>query len=430
MMHYKDDQGEYWGKPRYYEYRDLQMFKRTYPKRCAEYIQEVIPCEYYTVPRTLYKETPQGYTGYKYKYDVNKERKLVRVGIRIPKYGSDRENVYEEVVAMKDERYSFEALELLHHDFCDPACTIELLRKKYPLNKNTSTDAYQLLLPWAKENHVLPDYPRSFDYLWFVQMHYKKSTLTFCVSGKQNKEPELFDIIENDNYEDLYKLQSVYEWMDHLGEKTISICLDADGKLYRALNEIFPDATYVYHVFQIQTVLEVCINKLKDGEKAVCTMQERRLQYALQELEEGKGSKELEKAECKSVINYLMQSKNKVINQEAELIRHELKEILRDRKDFIDQFFEAEYFHFSMILKLQNVMKIFMKTRGYEPNRLIYMILSYVKNMKKIEPYSCYEVSMYVAEERRNYGKTSNAAISKLIKYVYELNSIIEKNVK
>lgn len=32
------------------------------------------------------------------------ERKLVRVGIRIPKYGSDRENVYEEVVAMKDER--------------------------------------------------------------------------------------------------------------------------------------------------------------------------------------------------------------------------------------------------------------------------------------------------------------------------------------
>lgn len=71
-----------------------------------------------------------------------------------------------------------------------------------------------------------------------------------------------------------------------------------------------------------------------------------------------------------------------------------------------------------------------MKTRGYEPNRLIYMILSYVKNMKKIEPYSCYEVPMYVDEERRNYGKTSNAAISKLIKYVYELDFIIEKKVK
>ena len=52
MMHYKDDQGEYLGKPRYYEYRDLQMFKRTYPKRCAEYIQKVIPCEYYTVRYT------------------------------------------------------------------------------------------------------------------------------------------------------------------------------------------------------------------------------------------------------------------------------------------------------------------------------------------------------------------------------------------
>ena len=53
-----------------------------------------------------------------------------------------------------------------------------------------------------------------------------------------------------------------------------------------------------------------------------------------------------------------------------------------------------------------------------------------MKNMKKIEPYSCYEVPMYVDEERRNYGKTSNAAISKLIKYVYELDFIIEKKVK
>ena len=79
-------------------------------------------------------------------------------------------------------------------------------------------------------------------------------------------------------------------------------------------------------------------------------------------------------------------------------------------------------------------MKTFMKTRGYEPNRLVYMILSYVKNMKKIEPYSCYEVPMYLAEERRSYGKIkisiSNAAISKLIKYVYKLDSIIEKKVK
>ena len=116
-MYYKDNQNEYIGNAKYCEYRDLQMFERTYPKRCAEYIQGIIPCEYYTVPRTLHEEKPQGYSAYKYKYDVNNAGELVRVGIRIPKYGNDKESAREENMFMIDERYSFKALELLHHDF-------------------------------------------------------------------------------------------------------------------------------------------------------------------------------------------------------------------------------------------------------------------------------------------------------------------------
>lgn len=431
-MYYKDNQNEYIGNAKYCEYRDLQMFERTYPKRCAEYIQGIIPCEYYTVPRTLHEEKPQGYSAYKYKYDVNNAGELVRVGIRIPKYGNDKESAREENMFMIDERYSFKALELLHHDFCDPACTIDILRKKYPLKNNTSTDAYNLLLPWAKANRIFPDYPRKFDYLWFVQLHYKKSTLTFCIAGVDDKEPELFDIIENNDFRDLYKLQNAYEWIRDMEGRTISICLDSDIKLYRILKDIFPDAIYIYNVFQIQTVLKDCLGKLKGEERSTCTMHERKLRHVLQELEAGRESKERVKSECVPVINYLLQSKNKVINQEIELIRQGLEEILRGKNDFIDQFFEVERFHSSMIQKLQVLMKTFMKTRGYEPNRLVYMILSYVKNMKKIEPYSCYEVPMYLAEERRSYGKikTSNAAISKLIKYVYKLDSIIEKKVK
>ena len=194
---------------------------------------------------------------------------------------------------------------------------------------------------------------------------------------------------------------------------------------------IYQEETKMYYKDN-QNVLKDCLGKLKGEERSTCTMHERKLRHVLQELEAGRESKERVKSECVPVINYLLQSKNKVINQEIELIRQGLEEILRGKNDFIDQFFEVERFHSSMIQKLQVLMKTFMKTRGYEPNRLVYMILSYVKNMKKIEPYSCYEITMYLAEERRSYGKikTSNAAISKLIKYVYKLDSIIEKKVK
>ena len=74
--------------------------------------------------------------------------------------------------------------------------------------------------------------------------------------------------------------------------RTISICLDSDIKLYRILKDIFPDAIYIYNVFQIQTVLKDCLGKLKGEERSTCTMHERKLRHVLQELEAGRESKE------------------------------------------------------------------------------------------------------------------------------------------
>lgn len=69
---------------RYEEYKQLQSLKRDFPKRCAKETPSNIPCEYYTMPRTI-NLPPAGYTPYTTHqiYDVNNAGDLVRVSIRV-----------------------------------------------------------------------------------------------------------------------------------------------------------------------------------------------------------------------------------------------------------------------------------------------------------------------------------------------------------
>lgn len=118
-------------------------------------------------------DLPAGYTAYKIKkYDVSDEKKLVRVGLRLSKYRKPDGKTGTEEIDTFEGKYSFAALKMLHEDFCDPCCTFELLKKKYPLNKNASMDAYDTLLPWARKNHIFPDYPHDFTHLWFHKLYF------------------------------------------------------------------------------------------------------------------------------------------------------------------------------------------------------------------------------------------------------------------
>ncbi len=219
----------------YYEYKDLKFADRMVPipRKCAEYTPGGIPCEYYTVPRM--SDLPAGYTSYKIKkYDVSDGKRLVRVGLRLSKYRKPDGKTGTEEIDTFEGKYSFAALKMLHEDFCDPCCTFELLKKKYPLNKNASMDAYDTLLPWARKNHIFPDYPHDFTHLWFSQLFYKNTKLTFCFTYKKREGLSLIDIIE-DNEEEFIKRFSRCK-----NEKNKYICLPADYELYDKLHKIYP----------------------------------------------------------------------------------------------------------------------------------------------------------------------------------------------
>ena len=153
---------------------------------------------------------PAGYTAYTSNtvYDVNCIKELVRVSVRVPRYKETDGQIYTEEFHMMPGEYSHAALNKLHADFCDPGYTFEALCKNYPLGKNASQKAYELLLPWARYNHVFPGYPIEYSFLQFTDIPYKDSILTFCLTCTEDEDPSLFDILVDDNFDSLVSFYS------------------------------------------------------------------------------------------------------------------------------------------------------------------------------------------------------------------------------
>lgn len=361
----------------YYEYKDLKFADRMVPipRKCAEYTPGGIPCEYYTVPRM--SDLPAGYTAYKIKkYDVSDEKKLVRVGLRLSKYRKPDGKTGTEEIDTFEGKYSFAALKMLHEDFCDPCCTFELLKKKYPLNKNASMDAYDTLLPWARKNHIFPDYPHDFTHLWFSQLFYKNTKLTFCFTYKKREGLSLIDIIE-DNEEEFIKRLSRCK-----NEKNKYICLPADYGLYDKLHKIYPDAVYVFDVFQIAEIIDKCIssNEITKEERFKYEAKKRQLADTLKFLEEKESTWKEAEASCKSVINFLLQDGKR---RESDEFKKNIELIIREQSGFIDDFFKIKEYHVFLPNELQSTMEDFLKSRGYNPARLSYMLLAEAGKMQK-----------------------------------------------
>ena len=361
----------------YYKYEDLENAQKMIPvpKRCAVCTLSGIPCEYYTVPRTI--NPPAGYTSYNIKkYDVTDNKKLVRIGLRLPRYRLTDGKICIEDIDTFEGKYSFAALKMLHEDFCDPCCTFELLKKKYPLNKNASMDAYDTLLPWARKNHIFPDYPHDFTHLWFSQLFYKNTKLTFCFTYKKREGLSLIDIIE-DNEEEFIKRLSRCK-----NEKNKYICLPADYELYDKLHKIYPDAVYVFDVFQIAEIIDKCIssNEVTKEERFKYEAKKRQLADTLKFLEEKESTWKEAEASCKSVINFLLQDGKR---RELDEFKKNKELIMREQPDFIYDFFKIREYHVFLPNELQSTMEDFLKSRGYNPARLSYMLLAEAGKMQK-----------------------------------------------
>ena len=363
----------------YYEYKDLKFADRMVPipRKCAEYTPGGIPCEYYTVPRM--SDLPAGYTAYKIKkYDVSDEKKLVRVGLRLSKYRKPDGKTGTEEIDTFEGKYSFAALKMLHEDFCDPCCTFDLLKKKYPLNKNASMDAYDTLLPWARKNHIFPDYPHDFTHLWFSQLFYKNTKLTFCFTYKKKEGLSLIDIIEDNEDEFIKKLSKCKN------EENKYICLPADYELYDKLHKIYPDVVYVFDVFQVAEIIDNCIssNEVTKEEWFRFEAKKKQIESTLKILEEKESTWKEAEASCKSVINFLLQDGKR---RELDEFKKNMELIMREQPDFIYDFFKIKEYHVFLPNELQNTMEDFLKSRGYNSQRLVYMILSRAREVQKEE---------------------------------------------
>lgn len=382
---------DFFGMYMYSNYDQLRRMRRDFPKRCAKATPSGIPCEYYTMPRNV-DAPPTGYTPYTQHqvYDVNNKGELVRVSIRVPKYRDAEGNVCEETLSMVEGKYTHDALELLHQKFRNPAWTYDDLRKSFPLGKNAAKDAYETLLPWAKYNCVFPNYPDSYTHLWFISVPYKQSILTFCTYFDFGAEPEslefsLFDILIDDDFESLPKNMEKYAYGSNL---KACICMPANHKLYEKLHTILPDARYVFDEFQLLTIMKDCANKNQEIKQPFLSQRAETLAI-LKQLFYKECSAQKAQSVCVSSIRFLFDYRN--IN-DLDLFKNNLELILHEQPDFIEGYFEINKFHLFLPFQIQKSMQEFLKQHGYEATRLSYMLLSQIRDLPYVEPFSCYSI--------------------------------------
>lgn len=389
---------DFFGMYAYDNYDQLRRLRRDFPKRCAETTPSGIPCEYYTMPRNV-DAPPHGYTPYTQHqiYDVNNEGKLVRVCVRIPQYIDSNGKVCQETFHMENGKYTHDALNMLHQKFCNPEWTYDNLQKSFPLGKNATADAYQTLLPWAKRNHVFPDYPDSYTHLWFVSVPYKQSILTFCTYGYLDEEPtsfefSLFDILIDNDFESLQNLKK-YAYGSN---KTACICMPANYDLYKILHTILPDAKYTFDEFQSLTVMKHCANKIPEIKQLFLSKRTETLAI-LKQLFYRKCSTQKAQSVCVSAIRFLLDYSN---THDLSWFKNSLELILQEQPHFIDDYFEINEFHLFLPFQIQKSIQDFLKKRGYEATRLSYMLLARVRNLPYVEPDACYSiVAAFMTEE-------------------------------
>lgn len=401
----------------YYKYSDLDCFKRMkpVPKRCAESTPHGIPCEYYTVPRTV-QLPPAGYTSYTtyIRYDVNRNNKLVRIALRVPRYKDQKGQICIENFDIISTEYTDAALRMLHTSYCNPNLTFDVLSHSFPLGKNASKKALELLLPWAHENHIFPDYPTCCTHLWFYSLRYKTSVLTFCLNfSRSQSEPTIFDILIDNNFFSLRKLQRQ--------KTTVDICINANYALYEELHEIFPNANFCFDIFQLPDIYYACIKTLSSADKLRFTSIQRDIKRYLQNISA------FDDNICISAISTLLNYRHTDIS-EINMFRNNLESIMRDEPNFINNFFLIKKFHNLLPMQLNEIMQPFFKHRGYDTSRLLYMALSSITHDHHDIQDTPFHSFFFVHEAPTYYGLDTRLStfIQRIMRYASCIQKLID----
>jgi len=94
------------------------------------------------------------------------------------------------------------------------------------------------------------------------------------------------------------------------------------------------------------------------------------------------------------------------------------------------QYYERYEFHSLLLFQLKNAVQEFLKARGYEADRLAYMLLSSIKDLPYVDPYVLYDMDMssLTDEELKALWEedeqiTFNALISSIIEQLKWMSS-------
>lgn len=350
----------------YYKYSDLTHFTLIdpIPKRCAKFTPHGIPCEYYTVPRTITDLPPAGFTSYTtyVRYDVNTPGKLVRVALRLPKYKNSDGQVCVEKFNIISGEYTDAALLLLHMKYSNPDISFETLNHTFPLGKNASKKALELLFPWAEKKGFLPGYPRNASHLWFFELPYKNSILTCCLDCSDPSDPALFDIIIDNDYASLFLFVR--------SEKVISICMSANYALYQHLHKLFPSATFVFDMHQLPSIYDKYMSSCSNEIRSQLILKQQQINDCLKKMDAS--PVDATRKICISAISFLLHCP-----QQITAFQQNLEYIMREQPDFLDSYFLNNTFYSYLPTEFKNSIQTFYKNRGYSPERFAYMLLSY-----------------------------------------------------
>ena len=189
--------------------------------------------------------------------------------------------------------------------------------------------------------------------------------------------------------------------------------MPANYSLYQILEKIFPTAQYYFDKFQLLTVLENCIKK-ESAYKNILLIKQAELKAALEQLT--KNSPDSIEKICNATFNYLLDLQNCQIDGLDKFLL-EMESILHEQPDFCGPYFSIPEFRSLFPIHLEDELRKFAKSRGYEPHRFAYIFLSSLKPANITPPQKKVRKNMW-----DTWKFTPDSAVSHFIQraYIYE----------
>ena len=190
--------------------------------------------------------------------------------------------------------------------------------------------------------------------------------------------------------------------------------MPANYSLYQRLKKLFPTAKYYFDKFQLLNVLENSVKK-DSAYKNILLIKQAELKAALEQLTNNSFNP-IEKI-CNATFNYLLGLQNCQIDGLDKFLL-EMESILHEQPDFYGPYFSIPEFRSLFPIHLEDELRKFAKSRGYEPHRFAYIFLSSLKPANITPPQKKVRKNMW-----DTWKFTPQSAVSRFIKraYSYEL---------